>query len=110
MKPVRCAVEVRVCAPTASARDIASRLPFFLPDCDDLVFRSALAPEEPATEHLKWLYGKLKFERKAFRQLEASGVAVVVRIRAHDRHLVLAPEALLLMHQLHLTTELHLSK
>ncbi len=110
MKPVRCAVEVRICAPDASARNIASSLTFFRPDSDDLVFRSALADDEPVSEHLKWLYGKVKFDRKVFRQLETSGVTVVVRIRVHDRQVLLAPEALLLMHRFHLTTEIQVSK
>ena len=75
-----------------------------------MVFRSALAADQPVSEHLKWLYGVLQHQRKFFRQLEASGVSVVVSIRVHDRQLHLPPEALLLMHQFHLPTELQLSK
>src|SRR5689334_10947412 len=106
-------VEVRISCPDASARSIVSGIGFsswFRSDNGDLVFRSALTPEQPVSEHLKWLYGSLKFERKLFRKLEASGVSVVVCIRAHDRRLHLPPEALLLMHMLHLPTELQLSK
>jgi hypothetical protein len=97
--------EVRVCRPNASARSMLSGIGFFQPEGDDLVFRSALTGDASVSEHLKWLYGMLKCERKVFRQLEASGTSVVVVIRPHERKLHLTPEALLLMHQFHLSTE-----
>jgi len=110
MKSPTSSAEIRIRRPDASARNIASAVSFFQPDGDDLVFRSALPADQPVSEHLTWLYGMLQHQRKFFRQLEASGVSVVVSIRIHDRHLQLPPEALLLMHQFHLPTELQLSK
>src|SRR4051812_13728983 len=97
--PAWAPVEIRIGHPGPLARDIASRVSFFQPDGDDLVFRSWLAADQPVSGHLKWLHMMLQHDRKFFRQLEASGVYVVVSIRAQSREFSLAPESLLLMHQ-----------
>ena len=110
MKPFTSLVEIHILSPNASARSIASGVSFFQPDGDDMVFRSALSSETPVGEHLKWLYGMLQHHRKLFKQLDASGVSMVVAIRVHDRTLDLQPEALLLMHQFHLPTKIELSR
>lgn len=110
MKAPTCHVEIRIRRPDASARNIALAVGAFAPDGEDLVFVSALRAEEPAAAHLKWLYSMLQHHRKVFRQLEASGAPAVVCVRIFERHLQLPPEAILLMHQFHLGTEIQLSK
>lgn len=108
--PTLAPVEIRIGCPGPLSRDIASRVSFFKPDGNDLVFPSWLAADKPIDEHLKWLYGMLQHERKFFRRLEASGVSIVVFIRSQNRELSLTPEALLLMHKFHLPTEVIFSK
>ena len=75
-------------------------------DRQDFVFQSRLDLGAELSDHLKWLHGILQFERKWLRQLQEAGVEIVCRIRVRARELVIEPEALLLMHQLHLRTEI----
>jgi hypothetical protein len=94
-----------------AAEKIAKRFGTFVKtEGDDMVIRSWLEPHRSVTGHLNWLFAKAKFERKAFLQLEAAGEPAILVIRSHTRPLVIQPEALLLAHQLHLVTEIHLSK
>src|SRR5690348_8026979 len=99
----------------APGKDAAERImkkfpTFFHAEGSDLVFRSALDDTYSVGDHLKWLFGMLKFDGKFFRQMEASGVPAVLVIRTHTRPLCVEPEAMLLPHKLHLTTEIHLTK
>ncbi len=110
--PAWAPVEIRICQPDQISADaIRRRFPaFFHPDGDDFVFRSSLDRDASISDHLKWLYGRIKDERKAFRQFEASGVAAVICIRAQDRQFRIEPESLLLAHQFHLPIEVRLTK
>jgi hypothetical protein len=102
----KCFVEVRIVKPGARASMFTSaQQPGFAPDGEDFVFQSRLEPDASVSEHLKWLYGILEFERKRLAKLQADGVEMVCRIRVRGRTLTIEPEALLLMHQLHLRTE-----
>lgn len=75
-------------------------------DGEDFVFNSRLAPDVSVSEHLKWLHSILQFERKWLRKLQEDGVDMVCRIRVRGRTVTIEPEALLLMHQCHLRTEI----
>ena len=101
-------VEVRVLRPGERTSSIQTHFggSWFVPDKDDLVFRSPLAVELCVSEHLKWLHSMLEHHRKFIRQLEASGLSVVCRVQVRERTVTLEPEALLLAHQLHLPTEI----
>lgn len=84
----------------------SAQQPGFVADGEDFVFRLRLQPDVSVSEHLKWLHGMLHFERKRLRKLQEDGVDMVCRIRVRERSLIIEPEALLLMHQLHLRTEI----
>jgi hypothetical protein len=84
----------------------SAQQPGFVPDGEDFVFQSRLQPDVSVSEHLKWLHGMLQFERKKLRKLQEDGVDMVCCIRLRERSLTIEPEALLLMHQLHLRTEI----
>ena len=100
-------VEVRIINPGVRASMISGSLhTWFAPQGEDFVFTSKLAEDSSVSEHLKWLHGILEFERKRLRQLQEKGVATVCRIRVRSRSLDIEPEALLLMHQCHLRTEI----
>ena len=105
-------VEIRVRTPDKSvAETIRRKFPtFFLVEGNDLVFRSWLAPDESVSNHLKWLHGMIQHEGAFFRKIGAAGIEVVIGIRSSTRPLCLAPEALLLAHKLHLTTEIRFGK
>lgn len=100
-------VEVRIVAPGVRASMISGALhTWFVAEGQDFVFTSKLPEESSVSEHLKWLHGMLEFERKRLRQLQENGVATVCRVRVRGRSLEIEPEALLLMHQCHLRTEI----
>ena len=100
-------VEVRILNPGDRAQAVQSEFAtLFVPDCSDLVFRSALSPELSVSEHLKWFHMMLKYRRKFIRQLEESGIRTVVRISVRERSFTIEPEAVFLAHHLHLTTEI----
>ena len=80
-----------------------------LDDCD-LVFSSRLDSESSISEHLKWLRGMLQFERKKLKNLQANGVDMACLIRVKARVVSIEPEALLLMHECHLRTEIVIRK
>ncbi|MFN3649460.1 MAG: hypothetical protein ACK47B_07735 [Armatimonadota bacterium] len=106
-----CQVEVRILAPGTHAESIQERLGDSVKwDGADMVYRSRLIDVASASDHLKWLYGVLEPHRKFFRQLEGFGITAVIRIEIHSRSCVLEPEALLLAHQFHLRTEIHLRR
>ena len=100
-------VQVRISRPGVRAGAVRSHFEtWFVPDGDDLVFRSSLGPELSVSEHLKWFHSMLESHRKFIRKLEADGVHTTVHISVRGRTLSLEPEALLLAHQLHLKTEI----
>jgi hypothetical protein len=100
-------VEVRIINPGDKANTFTSkRQTRFLPDGKDFVFPSRLPETASVSEHLKWLHGMLYFERKQLRQLQENGLEIICRIRTRSRSLDIDPEALLLMHQCHLRTEI----
>jgi hypothetical protein len=102
----KCYVEVRIISPGPRASSItAERASWFVPDGADLVLQSRLEEETPVSDHLKWLQGVLQFQRKHLRNLQEDGVDMVCRIRVRCRTFSIEPEALLLMHQCHLRTE-----
>lgn len=82
----------------------------FVHDGEDLVFRSRLEPDVSVSDHLKWMHGVLQWERKRWRKLQEEGVKMVCQIRAKERTVTIEPEALLLMHQLHLQMEISLNR
>jgi hypothetical protein len=103
----KCFVEVRVIKPGARASSFTgAEQTWFAPDGEDFVFPSRLKPTASVSEHLKWLHGMLEFERKRLRQLQENGVDMVCSVRVRARTLSIEPEALLLMHQCHLRTEI----
>jgi hypothetical protein len=65
-----------------------------------------LQPDVSVSEHLKWLHSMLQFQRKHLRKLQEDGVVMICRIRVRARTVTIEPEALLLMHQCHLQTEI----
>ena len=106
----KCNVEVRIISPGPRACSItAERASWFVSDGADLVIQSRLEQDTPVSDHLKWLYGVLQFQRKQLRTLQEDGVDMVCRIRVRCRIFSIEPEALLLMHQCHLRTEISFS-
>ena len=100
-------VEVRILSPGDRTESVRSHFEtWFKPDGADLVFPSALSPDLPVSEHLKWFHGMLEFHRKYIRQLEEAGIHTVLRIAVREPSLFIEPEAVLLAHQLHLKTEI----
>ena len=100
-------VEVRVINPGPRASSLAeANQTWFKADGDDFVCDSRLDPTASVSDHLKWLHGVFQFERKKLRKLQEDGVEMVCRIRLKTRTLSIEPEALLLIHQCHLRTEI----
>jgi hypothetical protein len=103
----KCNVEVRIISPGPRACSItAERASWFVSDGADLVIQSRLEQDTPVSDHLKWLQGILQFQRRQLRTLQEDGVDMVCRIRVRCRNFAIEPEALLLMHQCHLRTEI----
>jgi hypothetical protein len=103
----KCYVEVRIISPGPRASSFtAEGQTWFVADGADLVFQSRLEQDVPVSDHLKWLHGMLEFQRKQMRTLQEDGVDMVCRIRVRGRTVSIEPEALLLMHQCHLRTEI----
>ena len=103
----KCYVEVRIISPgPRSGSFTPQEQTGFVADGADFVFQSRVGQDVSVSEHLKWLHGMLQFQRKQLRTLQEDGVDMVCRIRVRARTVSIEPEALLLMHQCHLRTEI----
>src|SRR6478609_7201183 len=78
----------------------------FKPDGKDFVFRSARGAGHTISEHMVWLHGMLKFDRKKIRQAEDAGAEIVVRICLESNEVTLSPQAVLLAHSLQVPIEI----
>jgi len=106
MRQAKCHVEVRATNPTPATAKLLGRFgAWFVPAGDDLVFRSQLRDCGDVNQHLQWLHGMLQHERKLIRRLDAEGAGLSVRIYCDRLPITLAPESLLIAHQMHLPIE-----
>jgi hypothetical protein len=107
-RQAHCNVEVRIINPSATVAALFTGLhrTWFVPDAEDLVFRSWLHDTGDVNKHLKWLYAMLQHDRKLIRRLDAEGARWMVRISCDHLPVTIMPESLLLAHKLHLPIEI----
>ena len=66
-------VEVRIIGLANRTDSIRERLPFAVVEGGDVVIRSQLKPSQPLNDHLVWLWGMLKLQRRFLKNLQREG-------------------------------------
>ena len=81
--------------PGAASR---KHLPCSLASVSEISIQSALSLSEPLNEHLVWLWGLLKHERRKLKTLQADGATLTCICAAYRGQLVLLPSAAEFLH------------
>lgn len=84
---------------------IAKKFPFTEISKGNVVMESALSPEYSLNDHLVWLWGKVKNERRFIKNLQDNGVTIVCRCRANKDEVKILPNGAEMLHLLGATLE-----
>jgi len=86
---------------------VIRKIPFSEAKDDFVVIRSALTGEAFLNEHLVWLWGRLKHERRYLKNLQQDGAILTVRIKGATGNIELYPNGAEMLHllQAHLLIE-----
>jgi hypothetical protein len=69
----------------------------------DLVVDSALSPEAPVNDHLVWMWGMLKHERRYLKSLQAEGAVFTINVPARHGVVEVKPNGAEMLHLLGIT-------
>jgi len=75
-------------------------LPGAIVSGDELVMKSHLAESAPLNDHLVWLWGFLKHERRYLKSLQAEGAVLVVHVSGVGLPVELKPDGAEMLHLL----------
>src|SRR5580692_1708887 len=89
--------------PDASASASRKHLPASRIDGHDLVVESALPPTAPLNDHLVWLWGMLKHERRYLKSLQSEGAHFEIQIPAESGIIQVKPNGAEMLHLLGIT-------
>src|SRR5262245_47389221 len=92
--------EVRVSGVSHRKESIRERLPGAVIEQGDVVMRSRLEPSMLLNEHMVWLWGKLKHERRFLKNLQQEGGKLTCRCEVPKGDVRLAPNAAEMLHLL----------
>ncbi len=77
-----------------------SKLPILRTRDSSLVLESPLPEDAPLNDHLVWLWGMLKHERRKLKSLAASGASLVCRYRTKRGEIHILPNGAEMLHLL----------
>lgn len=92
--------EVRVSGLSNRRESIRERLAGSVIERGDVVIRSQLEPSKPLNEHLVWLWGTLKHERRFLKTLQQEGGKLTCRCKVSKGDILLLPNAAEMLHLL----------
>jgi hypothetical protein len=93
-------VEVRVSGLSNRKESIRERLPAAIIEQGDVVMRSPLDPSKSLNEHLVWLWGMLKHQRRFLKNLQQEGGKLTCICEVPKGDVRLAPNAAEMLHLL----------
>jgi hypothetical protein len=92
--------EVRVSGLSNRNETIRERLPGAIIERGDVVLRSPLEPSKSLNEHLVWLWGMLRHQRKFLKNLQQEGGKLTCRCEVPIGKVRLLPNAAEMLHLL----------
>jgi hypothetical protein len=92
--------EVRVSGLSNRKESIRERLPGAIIEKGDVVMRSPLDPSKSLNEHLVWLWGMLKHQRRFLKNLQQEGGKLTCRCEVPKGDVRLLPNAAEMLHLL----------
>lgn len=87
-------------APEARIPAIISKLPNAVKEGGKAIVTSPLATDASLNDHLVWLWGMLKHERRFIKNLHAEGVRLVCDCEARKNEIALSPNGAEMLHLL----------
>ncbi len=79
---------------------VQERLPFATLDEQDVVIRSQVDEACPVNEHIVWLWGMLRHERRFLKNLKQNGAKLTCQCYTNERKLALLPNGAEMLHLL----------
>lgn len=73
-------------------------LPFAVLEGTDIVLKSQLGPEASVNDHLVWLWGMLKHERRYLKSLAAAGAMMRVQVTGYRGPIEIKPNGAEMLH------------
>lgn len=95
-------IEVRISGVSSRTESICERLPFSVVEQGDVVVRSQLKSSSSLNEHLVWLWGMLKPQRKFLKDLQQQGGTIVCRCKFPSSDIHLLPNGAEMLHLLNM--------
>ena len=99
-------VTLRISGIPSTADATRKRLPFAVLEGTDLVLKSPLGPDASLNEHLVWLWGMLKHERRYLKSLAAQGAKMTAQATGLRRPVEIKPNGAEMLHLLGVTLTL----
>src|SRR5690349_440099 len=93
-------VALRISGAGPYAETLRSKLPFSKVENGSVVVRSELAPGMPLNEHLVWLWGIVKHERRVLKTAVASGASISCECVVSKGSVQLLPNGAEMLHLL----------
>lgn len=92
--------QLKFIAPETRIPAIVSKLPGAVKKDGKAVVMSALEADVPLNDHLVWLWGMLKHERRFIKSLKTEGVRIVCECEAQKNEISLLPNSAEMLHLL----------
>jgi hypothetical protein len=96
-------VALRISRLPNEAAGLRKRLPFTVVGGQQLVLESALPPDAPLNDHLVWIWGLLKLERRYLKSLQSEGARFTVVAPFRSGGVEIQPNGAELLHLLGVT-------
>jgi hypothetical protein len=94
------AAAVRFIDASARAEAIRAKIAGIEIERGDLVLRSRLAPDQPLNDHLVWLWGMLKHQRRYLKNIQSQGISVVCECEVPRGSVRILPNGAEMLHLL----------
>ena len=91
---------IRFVDSSARAEAIRAKVPGAEIERGDVVLRSRLAPDQPLNEHLVWLWGMLKHQRRYLKNIQSQGIGVICECRVSPGSIRILPNGAEMLHLL----------
>ncbi len=91
---------IRFIGASARAEAICAKIAAIEIGRGDLVLRSRLAADRPLNEHLVWLWGMLKHQRRYLKNLQLQGIRVVCECEVPHGSVHILPNSAEMLHLL----------
>ena len=93
-------VEIRVIGLPNRTDSIRERLPFSVIEHGDVVIHSQIELSKPLNDHLIWLWGILKHQRRFLKSLQTEGGKLICQCQVSKGNVHLLPNAAEMLHLL----------